>query len=557
MVDSSLPALISPRFPLLSESLPPSPLPASVSATTITVPSPLPFVPLTPHVGPQRVLAPTRIASSPDGGAGAGPHSPVTGTARDGLAAGCRDEAAYGKPEADGSGDVGRASEDEVEITGAVIHGVSHAPRTPGPLTLPELRGLPHTPHALRTIGEGRCSVAAAMLAMRKLPDAHTTDAHRRAIDAERLALGARLRTTWSEERWVQEVPLVWRMSRVPAGAHAGPAKARTSYTAFGDLLCDKAMSREFLEPSVFHLVAEAYDVGVFVIQWYPTRGHNATFYWHIRPESKQHIVVWFANGHFEAVRYDRQRLFATDHPFAERLRQLCTSHAAPAHKEDDLDQHIRGERLLARSAAVDPQTIVAPPAADETCAVKQTSTAFCRTTRSATGVVRPACYMDKNITADCAPLPPASHNSNKGRGKRVPPAARSSSSRVRSTATQVSGGKTRRASIQPQTIRTAASHVPEAGASLSASHIAAHGQLYDYISFPNIPQWVSMCTHALQRLPPGKSEQRPRCAEPGCGGHPHAASARADEDRQGPRGPPTPQPSHARPLSHGRRATT
>ena len=89
--------------------------------------------------------------------------------------------------------------------------------------------------------------------------------------------------------------------------------------------------------------------------------------------------------------------------------------------------------------------------------------------------------------------LPPAAL-SIKRKGKQQPPAVRPSSSKDRSSATAETAAKAPRAASQPQTVRSAASYVPEAGAPLSAANIAAHGQLYDYISFPNIPQWVSMC---------------------------------------------------------------
>ena len=114
----------------------------------------------------------------------------------------------------------------------------------------------------------------------------------------------------------------------------------------------------EWLEPAVFYVTAEAYDVGIFVVQWYPTRGYNATYYRHIRPASKQHIVIWFTRGHFEAVQYNNERVFATDHPFVERLRQLCTSHVAPESEEVDVDQLILGERLLARPVAAKPRKL-------------------------------------------------------------------------------------------------------------------------------------------------------------------------------------------------------
>ena len=148
----------------------------------------------------------------------------------------------------------------------------------------------------LVTIGEGRCSTAAPMLALGRLPSAHMNPWHRANIDAERIPLGQHMASEWTEERWVRVVPRVWRMGRVDV------AGARTSYEVLRDLLLDPQKSRTYLEPSVFYVAAGMYQVGIFLIQWNPKAGpHNITYH-HIRPRSATHIVLWFANQHFEAV---------------------------------------------------------------------------------------------------------------------------------------------------------------------------------------------------------------------------------------------------------------
>ena len=222
-------ALLSPSPPVL-------PTIADVSPSLPLLPSVLP-------VGPQRVLAPTRIASSLDGGAGSGLHSTVAGSAWDGIAADGGDGQVARGVEVDSRANSGEG-DSEVEIIKAVIHAAPHPPPTPGPLTLPELQGLPYSPLALSTMGGGRCPIAAPMLAMRKLPDAHITSAYRRVIDKERLSLGACMAETWCEEKWVREVPLIWRMSRVCESAHGDLATARTSYVVFKELLSDKDAAR-------------------------------------------------------------------------------------------------------------------------------------------------------------------------------------------------------------------------------------------------------------------------------------------------------------------------
>ena len=323
----------------------------------------------------------------------------------------------------------------------------------------------------------------------------------------------------------MQEVPLVWRMSRVPAGAHAGPAKARTSYTAFGDLLCDKAMSREYLEPSVFHLAAEAYDVGVFVIQWYPTRGRSATYYWHVRPASKWHIAVWFANGHFEAVQYGRQRVFATKHPFVRHLRRLCISHAAPALPEDDLDQHIMDGRLVADAAVSVARADATPPAARACTALadmEQAAVPPQLIPRSATDAAKLVWHTTEHITAPAGALrdvderattpagvttasssslspprrPPARSTSDSAKPVAAAPPPSPSSAPAKSKGKGVKQDRTTR--HKKQADPSCSSSIPSLPFSLGPLQprdIARHGELYSCVSFSNVPQWVGLNT--------------------------------------------------------------
>ena len=147
----------------------------------------------------------------------------------------------------------------------ATIYTGAHAPLEQ--LTLPKLATLPHTLRALHTMGEGRCSMAAPMLALRRLPVAHITDRCRAAIDAERVRLDQLMATEWSEEQLVRLVLKTWRMGGVDQ------AGACTSYEALRDLLIDPTHNRTYLEPSRLYLAANAYQVGMFRHPVEPTGG--------------------------------------------------------------------------------------------------------------------------------------------------------------------------------------------------------------------------------------------------------------------------------------------
>jgi hypothetical protein len=385
------------------------------------------------------------------------------------------------------------------------------------------------------------------MQALDELPADHDDEAFLAVIDAERALLGEYMRAQWSEKRWVREVPQEWRMSKTQQGTSAKPESARTSYEVFRDLLTDTTKGGEFLEPSVFYLAAEMYNVGIFVIQYQPLwnrANHSAVRYHHIRPQCKRHIVLWFSCVHFETVQYDQQRIFKDGHPLVRRLKQLCSKHITPKSDvpEIDLDEVILGERLLSRLTTKKPRAVsdlVTAAAADESPAAEQNTAPRRRLIRTSTAkpaepaepfaaepldqviaapavpesaaapevpaeqhspalqrrltrssVAKPAVAVPAAPRAE-APARSASAKSSKA-NKPKTPARRSSSNQ---SGRAVSNGTARRVASEPQAVRAAASHVPVAGTPLSPADIAAHGPLYDHLSFHNVPHWATMCT--------------------------------------------------------------
>ena len=340
----------------------PSSLADCILSSLPSLPAPSP--PSLPPVGPQRASTPVCIAASQDEHAGAGSRSPVAGDTSDGIAA---DGGGVGQCEAheeDGGRD-GSEEQSDVEIIKAVVY---KAPRAPSrSLQLPEFDGLPHTPHALYTLGGGRCSIAAPMLAMGRLPDSHANHHCQARIDAERIRLGESMQEpVWSEDKWIRTVPISLRMERAQTGWHRDESKRTapvTSYVALRQALLDPAANQQWLELSVFYLVAELYDVGVFIVQMFAERGSKVTYFRHIQPSAKQHIIVYFADGHYQCVQYQQQRLFPSTHPFVQRLLHLCISHAPPVAQEADFDLQILAERAAQPPPAASVASCVpAPP---------------------------------------------------------------------------------------------------------------------------------------------------------------------------------------------------
>jgi hypothetical protein len=433
----------------------------------------------------------------------------------------------------DGSGGSQTAASEEedseVEIVKTILYKAPGAPS--GSLKLEELAGLPYIPHALSTLGGGRCSIAAPMLAVGRLPDNHVNHYCQARVDVERIALGESMREPrWSEERWMREVPVDLRMDRVQIGCHVDPtqcAPAQTSYHALHESLTDPARNREWLEPSVFYLTADEYGVGIFVIQVYPERGSNITYYRHIRPASKQHIVIWFANGHYQCVQYNRQRMFPTGHEFVQRLQLLCVTHARPVGPDPDIDQQIIAERLkipstnsspssqqsgTASSAVPDPAPLTIGPGTGwkgepPTDLVTPTDQQPRRRQRLARKAKEPRTAilpaLNPHQTGD---LGAASNSPAPKPIRRTLPGyiqEHSVNKRTHPPRPTLAGGMNSGSTQPPQKQQSRARTssgpaLPVADSLPTVSEVATHGPLYDFVSFSNVPQWVGMCSLAF-----------------------------------------------------------
>jgi hypothetical protein len=324
-------------------------------------------------------------------------------------------------------------------------------------------------------IADGRCPVASILLALGSLPDDHCNDKGRNAIDQARRALGHSMTTGWTEQEWVDTVPIELR------GANIQWAKGRSQVTQSSfrhyHQLLTQAGPTTWLDHCVFYLVSRSFSVAVLIVQvelredkW--QQPIHTICCRHIGAEHERHIVIVHTlqrrSGHYECVQYGGQRVFPSRHPLVECLVEMAHSHAPAAAPEVDVEK--TQQEASGKSEVID-------MASDDTPV--RTEKRLERTKQIAKG----------NPTA----LPT--------------PARRAPSRRLRHIKKQdTSQSSQSSATLPPQhpstTSHTAQSSSPSRATSTlaiadplpSVADIAAHGQLYDFVSFTNVPQWVGIC---------------------------------------------------------------
>ena len=107
---------------------------------------------------------------------------------------------------------------------------------------LDQLPSLSHQARRLPTIADGRCSVAAVLLACGKIKDTHNNKQGRQTIDAERRRLGRAMVNRWGEAGWIRRVPIHIRGAHMPYDK-TDPAGIRrlSSHKLYYQLLTERA----------------------------------------------------------------------------------------------------------------------------------------------------------------------------------------------------------------------------------------------------------------------------------------------------------------------------
>jgi hypothetical protein len=294
-----------------------------------------------------------------------------------------------------------------------------------------------------RIIGHGYCSCAAVLRSVGLLPDQNEDAASIALINDERRATGRWLRDSWTESQWLDAVPWRHRADLWPASSYQHCIHTMTEGKV------NEPLSPAFLWPTSAKL-----KVGVFlVVDGQPRARAAGVELYHIGEQQaySHYIVLMLSSGHFEscgvlAADGQLQLRFASDSAVVRALTAACAAHAqAVAAASDSFGPDLEWQRLEQRSDGA----ASAPPAA--------------------------------------APVP--------ARSDRRAPSAVSSAGAAAAVqaveaAVQAVGASARRArSIPP---------APPSEPQPTVAQLAAHGALYDFISFSNVPQWVGMCSAAF-----------------------------------------------------------
>ena len=327
------------------------------------------------------------------------------------------------------------------------------AGRAVGPQLLSQvlsfLRALPHTPHPLPVITDGRCSVASVLLALRTIPDAHTTNEGTRVIDEQRRRLGQSMLDKWTEREWVQQVPVDLRGGARRVDALDGPG--RRSYWVHQQLLAE-GPATAWLDHCVLYVASAEYDVGMLVLY---TEGRGQWYCRHVGASKSSYIVLYHACGHYEAVEYDGLRQFPADHELVTGLLQYAATHVPQYPPEDDEDlAEMEAEAAKSKAAGRSGATVTVVSTAE--------------------------------ASERASPLTTTPQTTRQRRSKRTP------RSRGKATARRTLGFD------QHEEATQLLGQPVEAGVATGGirqlppliAQVAEHGPLYERVSFHNVPQW-------------------------------------------------------------------
>ena len=368
---------------------------------------------------------------------------------------------------------------------------------------LAELSPLSHQPRRLPVIADGRCSVASVLLACKMIDDAHINEPGRQTIDAERRRLGKVMVDKWTEADWIRRVPIHVRGAHMPFVNPADKTDNRRhqSHKRYHQLLT-VAPPTTWLDHAVFYLASAEYNLCIFVIyagdsgQWNCER---------IGGESDRHVVLYHARGHYECVEYDGLRQFPSTHEFVVQMSRFAAQHPGYPYEEDVELLTLEAQNgVRARTAAADVPTRPATDSAARVSNGDRTLPLLMATPRAARQQWNDK-EEERHGTED-ETGPPTRRVSLARKAKepkRSNPALERGASAL--PVVKLSGvmrrhGSLRRTSTEPDERKLVATiPLPATGSlPLSPADIAAHGELYDFISFANVPQWIGMCTLVL-----------------------------------------------------------
>jgi hypothetical protein len=426
----------------------------------------------------------------------------------------------------------------------------------------------PTTLFRLNVLGGGRCSVAALLLATGFVPDQHSSEEIRERIDNHRRDIGESMKRDWTEEAWIQEVPIELRGAHtkwhhIEGTPNSVSAILRTSFDEVHDLLTNRRATI-FLDHTVFYLASPLFSVGMFIIYVAPDVGKSVVRCRRIGENHGQHIVLYHINNHYECLQYNGQRMFKNDNDLIIALTHLNITHPPHIPIEDDQERmdyihNISINNTVANdmsttdtgtaTSTMPSITTVESNPGTGTSIIKTDTTApiepetskldsvscIVTTVNNAVELVTPPARQrlqrqakDKAATAiaeqhkldmllsdldidKMSPTKPVNGSLSRTTGSKIASSSTKTNAEWTTLFKKRSKKQQQRRTTSlnaktlhpPPSTRTAVSELaptaakspfPVASSLPSVADIAAHEQLYDFVSFTNVPQWVGIC---------------------------------------------------------------
>ena len=341
-------------------------------------------------------------------------------------------------------------------------------------------------------LADGRCSVASVLVALDKIGAMHNTEKCKSKIDAERRKIGRSIQHKWSEQRWVDSIPWQFRQMAVSNNTTA------TSYQVMRDTMVDQYTHdpRKPLPACFLWAASEMYGVGIFlIVDGFPSPSdsegvHRRAEYYHIGGDHgyTEHIVIYSSVTHYQACEWDfvgvSEKRCTPGSDVYETLSTLCDEHAHGLEKEGfDLGEDT--DKMAMQAAALKS----AAPRVDDDRRLTRSRTHKVSERAAQPQLVPDAIPHDKQRRADTSKSPQTKVRSVTTRAK-VKPADGLSQSKA---AARTASSQKRQPSPHTRRPTSYQSQLP-LGQHPTVAQLAAHGNLYEFIAFSNVPQWVGMC---------------------------------------------------------------
>ena len=382
----------------------------------------------------------------------------------------------------------------------------------------------------LDMLSGGRNAVASPCRSLNKIKCAFNDQHNRDLLDIERDTLSEHAKNKYTLQRWLDEVP--WRFRSTESTLGTKPTASKKATPAFPSY---EAMQKQVvrgtaetpLSPSYLFILSDKYNVGVFLVVDNSTQGDTGDVeYYHIRSPGAtgtDSIVLLLTAGHYEPcqwldddgtrrVRTCRQgsRMYrAMEALFAQHTERtaaksgvLLTEEHERRQLEKSCDDGGQATASIAQAESTSPQRRVLPP---------RNAPVDCTEREELVGD-EPASPLPQSMTNASAVQQHASPQKQtsllyKQTGRHHKQRSRHRSRSKERDASPPKKGKmdgARAARMARE--RRAASAVYVGGAAsanrnpLTPRQVAGHGQLYDFISFTNGPQWKALNVHAWNR---------------------------------------------------------